>query len=1001
MRVLNRRRALLASLLVGLCCQPVGTQTGTARQPSSRTTAADVPDLESPGILARTRLRGSGALLPDGACTECVTAIFLVADPDRTTQWEETLRRAGAVIGFEHAAIGYVRADLSVQAWNSLRQSELLSVTQLSGQASVRDTFYEDEVQWTVRPTPPRPAQESERRSETTVPELPVERFRELDVSIRPDIGADTWLAEHPTWDGRGITIAFVGDVVGLSDEHPLLKDAYTLEGATTRKIVARIASTDPRAIRVRGASPFADVLTDISAASTVVERNGRQFRLPAPGNYSLGLWRTDEQVYDVLIDWQKRTAWVDIKGDNDFSRATPLRDATSHHDRMPNRGGVPVIAIFGPGASRSLRLVALRNGHDSMVVTAAAGNDSAAGIIGVAPGASALLIESGTLLHTLLEAHIVAASHPNVDIISASTSNIGVDSSVETLRSHVFDRLARVYGKPTFLGSGNGGPAIGTLAGGDGTEEIHVGAYASKRVLSGITGLTLSEQDLILPYSGRGPRADGMMKPELVAPAPQIVGRCAGRTARIGAFVLPACYGIAEGTSTATPTAAGVAALVLSAARQNKITNAAANLRTALLSGARPLDGWSVLEQGWGVINVQGAWNMLRRMQASPDAPAHRASDVWSFDVPTSAACHKEQLRLSRDMLSVGRNDDLVVEVRPPSTAPSRAATHAAGSRWPKTAPEHSTTIMVCPGAPGIAAGQVIARTASSRARVMLKGLLVRTVLPLTLTPKDDRRQAATNLVIPFMRHAELPVRVPDDVPFLDLRLTVSTGAVRLRVHEPSMMSTLYRQPENRQDQLGRIMPAGTHTVRVPRPQAGDWTIALVNDNGIDQSFKSPPVPAHVALEIVAGPAQRDITARRSTPESAAVVPTPVRLTNAPSLESTRGQAAGIRAAWDREWQLYDPFDIVVGAGTSRMRIEPQAAPGVIAYLFKCTSGTCTLYDTNLEGGAGYVFDVERPAAGRWVLIAGRSKWTDRPAPFEARVVRLSDTPLARGEKR
>ena len=81
------------------------------------------------------------------------------------------------------------------------------------------------------------------------------------------------------------------------------------------------------------------------------------------------------------------------------------------------------------------------------------------------------------------------------------------------------------------------------------------------------------------------------------------------------GLFKLPVGYCIGGGTSCAAPTAAGAVALLISAARQNKIPHDAVRIHKALTSSARYLQNIAAHKQGAGLIQVADAWKMLKSM--------------------------------------------------------------------------------------------------------------------------------------------------------------------------------------------------------------------------------------------------------------------------------------------------------------------------------------------------------------------------------------------------
>jgi serine protease AprX len=105
-------------------------------------------------------------------------------------------------------------------------------------------------------------------------------------------------------------------------------------------------------------------------------------------------------------------------------------------------------------------------------------------------------------------------------------------------------------------------GVVICVAAGNTGPDAQTIGPPGCARYV--ITVGAIDDSDQIARFSSRGPTADGRIKPDLVFPgvgivAPQAAGTTMGRVTAEG-------YVISDGTSMATPHAAGVAALMLQA---------------------------------------------------------------------------------------------------------------------------------------------------------------------------------------------------------------------------------------------------------------------------------------------------------------------------------------------------------------------------------------------------------------------------------------------------
>jgi serine protease AprX len=119
-----------------------------------------------------------------------------------------------------------------------------------------------------------------------------------------------------------------------------------------------------------------------------------------------------------------------------------------------------------------------------------------------------------------------------------------------------------------------------------------------------------------LAPFSGRGPTADGRIKPDLCAPGYRITAPKAGTADR---------YVPLNGTSMAAPFVAGTAALLLSANPYLSAEEVKAILyRTAEDWGPLGKDS----DYGWGVINPYRALqNVLWLAGPAPAGPKHQVN--------------------------------------------------------------------------------------------------------------------------------------------------------------------------------------------------------------------------------------------------------------------------------------------------------------------------------------------------------------------------------------
>jgi hypothetical protein len=182
---------------------------------------------------------------------------------------------------------------------------------------------------------------------------------------------------------------------------------------------------------------------------------------------------------------------------------------------------------------------------------------------------------------------------------------NTGMDPE-----SAVFDYTTLVSGTAHFIAVGNGGPGYGTVTPpASSTLSIAVGAATefTYRPFYGYYWPGSSRQ--VITWSNRGPTELGVVKPDVVA-----IGSFAwavGRTwEALGARTLngASTHALFSGTSQATPMAAGVGALVVSAYKSKYGSKMPSYLlKTILMNNAVDM-GYDELSQGAGFVNAYKA---------------------------------------------------------------------------------------------------------------------------------------------------------------------------------------------------------------------------------------------------------------------------------------------------------------------------------------------------------------------------------------------------------
>ncbi|WP_148882662.1 S8 family serine peptidase [Thermococcus aciditolerans] len=249
----------------------------------------------------------------------------------------------------------------------------------------------------------------------------------------------------------------------------------------------------------------------------------------------------------------------------------------------------------------------------------------------GVAPGAQIMAVRVLTSAGSgqdwmIINGMTYAATH-GADVISMSLGGNAPLLDGTDPESLAVDELTKKYGVVFVIAAGNEGPGInivgspgvasGAITVGAAAVPINVGVYISQ-VLEysdtyGFYFFPAYTNVRMAFFSSRGPRVDGTMKPDIVAPGYGIYSS------------LPMWgdgAGFMSGTSMATPHVSGVVALLISGAKAEGVDYCPEKIKKALESGATWLEGdpylgqeYTELDQGHGLVNVTKSWDLLKAM--------------------------------------------------------------------------------------------------------------------------------------------------------------------------------------------------------------------------------------------------------------------------------------------------------------------------------------------------------------------------------------------------
>ncbi|MEV1019222.1 S8 family serine peptidase [Streptomyces sp. NPDC050264] len=464
------------------------------------------------------------------------------------------------------------------------------------------------------------------------------------------ETGAVDFVKDNPKADGRGVTIGILDSGVDLG--HPALQKTTTGE----RKIVDWVTSTDPI---VDGDATWRPMATSVTGPTFSV--NGRTYKSGSgtfgfstfaesatTGGDAKGDLNRDGDTTDkwgVLYDAKAGTVTVDLNDNGDFTDDTPMKPykdgyqigyfgkddpATDVVERVPFvveiRKDVPMDPYGGDWVGKKLDFVnigVIESEHGTHVAGITSANSLFGNkkMNGAAPGAK--LVSSRACTWTggctnvaLTEGMIDLVTKRGVDIVNMSIGGLPALNDGNNARSELYSRLIDQYGVQLVISAGNSGPGANTIGDpGLADKVLSVGASISKDTWAANYGSKVEKSYAMMPFSSRGPREDGGFTPTITAPGAAINTTqtwLPGSPVAEAGYTLPAGYSMLQGTSMASPQAAGASALLLSAAKRAHIDLTPANLRTALTSTASHIKGEQAYAEGAGLISIEDAWDAI-----------------------------------------------------------------------------------------------------------------------------------------------------------------------------------------------------------------------------------------------------------------------------------------------------------------------------------------------------------------------------------------------------
>lgn len=827
------------------------------------------------------------------------------------------------------------------------------------------------------------------------------------------DVRALEYLEANPAYDGRGVKIGMID--MNPDPLLPELQIARDLDGNPIPKIVVFETAMDMREEDDGRWLHMDDVVEAVSGTFTYRDST---YTAPRDGRFRIALFdesNEDQQQGDALegdvnrdgnpegssrlfaVLWSKETGevWVDTDQDLDLSDEEGLgeyNDSGTFGVFGTDDPETPVRETVGFGIQieEDRHLVALNLGaarHASLVVGAALGSRGEEGRFdGMAPGAQLISVSEGGAAYGQTESTIETAKH-GADVIyfeqSSYITRTYLPRDGRLVPTVIGERLVERYG-PSILSPTHNYPIVGAID--DivlGKGVMGIGGHESKENFFLNHGVRVKHEDNLLITGGYGPMGDGTLKPDIISPSNYVStgqGFLEG-TAIPGLFELPPGYTIAGGTSTATPTAAGAVALLISGAKQAGLDYDAHKVKWAVTRGARWVPHIAAYKQGNGVVNVSRAWEILKALDAGESmveiTSRAQVQHPYSHMLPTP---HQGVSIYERDGWNKGDRDQRIITFTRTS-GPRRSMTFDVswtGNELGTFSSPLSVTlpldtpvefpVTVAPKDHGVHTAHLTLSHPEVTGYAYRAAATV--IAPRELTASNNFADEAT-LEVPRPGITSLFYRVPEGTAALMVNLEWKEREVRLDISAPD---TRQVRRESLDRESGVVQVIG-------HPMPGVWEIRL-SDIADTQSFdwkqakKAEPVPPTPATLVVSALAAEVAVMDGEENDSLQDIWLTNRMASFTGGAVTTAMASGRQEHLEITEGEQKVFQVEVLPGSSALMARTSGISDQNAdldlYVFDCTDEEKGCEAARVDGdpiGDEMVL-VENPEAGLWKIV-------------------------------
>ena len=998
------------SILVVVCILRLPLISTNARAFRVRGARAIEP-LSAPGLRSKLLKPDRLRLIEAQAQDKKTVTLLIAVIPGANELVARAATGLGGKVQYRDDDVSYLRVKMPVDSVEHISQSPDIKAINIDGSID----YLSNQSNETLAGSAPQSIPAPNRDTPPENPYLP-----------SMYIGAPQFVAAHPTFDGRGVTIAIVD--TGIDLLLPELQMAKTLDGKATRKF-ADVLTAVPSAIDPSDDDGFLSCSLKVEMSEQIrtkegkLKYNGATYSAPVAGDYRIGSLNermSDPKVdlnrdgnpagssgiFAVLWDEKTNTVWVDTDQDYDFTDEKAMTDYRVRYDVGIFGKDNPKTEIretvgFTVQTDSQHKLIFINPGygeHGTGVTGGAVGKGFFGGRLnGIAPEAQIVSVpfvgREKSIAHALMESIIIAIKHPRVDIVSVQAGVHRALNDGGSVVSIICNRLVEKYRKPIFSSAANASAELNVISEkAAASNVIAVGSYVNRETSRVNYGVTTAKEDNIDIGSSRGPRKDGGLKPNILAPTMSLStkpGFLPGGENRSGTYTLPVGYQVYGGTSTAAPMAAAAAGLLISAAKQSGVPYDAERLRWAIMSSARYLPGYAAHEQGPGLFQVGAAWEALKSapepVEINSRAPVNAVLSQY-LNKPNEGVGIFE-----REGWTAGQMEQRIITFTR-TTGSARPRTYTL--RWTGNDGTFSSPLMLAlPLNQSVALPIKVAPKASGVHSAILNldemggARAVYQVLNTVVAAEDFVEAKGFRITnegeAEWMDSRSYFFRVPAGAPVFKVDVDIAFGNLMPVLMRPS--GAWYRELSGYPAQFTAYQTGGSWSRVIARPEPGVWQIIIDNKNIWDRSRFTPQ---NLALRNrTAFTVNATLLGARLDPASMTIRSTEIgtRFEKEIDFINQLGSFTGgvaqtpLGSAFTARPVLTTGgmpkvYEMNVPEGSARVIARIGATSDAKAdldlYLFDCTSKECVLKDFSQRDGSNEEAEVENPPAGRWKVV-------------------------------